>query len=434
MRFLRLLLLLFCFSPALLQAGELPRDVQRSLDSLIQSGLRAKAFPGASFVVGDRTGVLYEKAYGYHDYSASQPVKSTDLYDIASCTKVVSTTFVLMRLYDQGKVRMDQTLAELLPGFQDLPAGELTLQELLTHTSGLRQQMLYRQMVKAPEGKKLFNATRSEEHPYPLEKNLYMLREVELNPLYLSEEPCEGYRRIGESLYVNPAVDTLVRGRVSRSYNPASRGKYQYNDFNFYLLRLVCEEVSGRPLEALSAELYDELECAGIGYRPLEWAAADRIVPTEEDYLLRRGLLRGYAHDEIAALSNGVGGNAGIFATAGDVARFCEMIAGGGTFHGRTIIAPATVRLFTDSPLKSRGIYRGLGFDKREPQSDLGGDDCCGHTGFTGDIFWIDRDRGFYMVFLSNRVYPSRINNKLSSSGLRAKLWQVISINYSRVK
>lgn len=426
MKTLRCLILTLLLSPAV-QSAELPRSVQRTLDSLIEASLAAKAFPGAALAVGDRDGILYERTYGRHDYTSQAPVTAEDLFDIASCTKVFSTTFVLMHLYDQGKIRPEQTLADCLPEYAALPAGKLTLQELLTHTSGLRQQVFYNLLIRPKNGQRLFSNARSESYPYLVDKNLYMAREVVLDSTYLSRKPREGYRLLSEGLYVNPAVDTLIRGRIARSYDPQRRGRYNYNDSNFYLLRRVIEQVAGRALEELSAELYRELGCTRTGYRPLSWSDKNQILPTEDDYLLRRGVIRGYVHDELAALSDGVGGNAGLFSTAGDLARFCEMIANGGRYGQQQIIRPETVDLFTSSPLQAQGIYRGLGFDKRGGESSLSGKARCGHTGFTGCIFWIDRDKGYYLVFLSNSIHPTRTNKKITTSGLRTKLWEVVS-------
>lgn len=432
MKLLRCLVLLLLFMPPL-HGAELPRSVQRTLDSLIEGGLAIKAFPGAALAVGDRSGILYEQTYGNHDYTGQQPVTEEELFDIASCTKVFSTTFVLMRLYDQGKIAPGQTLAQWLPELAALPVGQLTLQDLLTHTSGLRQQVFYNLLVHPLCGR-LFSNVRSEAYPYLVDKNLYMAREVELDTTYLSRGQRPGYRSLCETLSVNPAIDTLILSRISNGYNPQRRGRYNYNDSNFYLLRLVAERAAGRPLEELSAELYRELGCTRTGYRPLEWARANRIMPTEDDYLLRRGLVQGYVHDELAALSNGVGGNAGLFSTAGDLARFCTMIADKGRYDGRQIISPEAIELFTASPLRAQGVYRGLGFDKRGPNSPLGGAGRCGHTGFTGCIFWIDQTQGYYMVFLSNSVHPTRTNKKLTSSGLRTKLWQTVSCYFGQKK
>ncbi len=409
------------------RGAELPRTLQHTLDSLIEHALTIRAFPGAALAVGNRDGLLYEQVYGRHDYDTNDPVTKDDLFDIASCTKVFSTTFVLMHLYDQGLLTPDQTLGKWLPELAHLPVGQLTLQELLTHTSGLRPQVFYTQLIHARPGERLFSNTRSEMYPYRVDQHLYMAREVEFDTTWLSRIPRPDYRPLGPELFVNPAIDTLILNRIARGYNPQKRGHYSYNDSNFYLLRRVIERVSGQPLEALSAELYRKLGCTHTGYRPLEWAPAQQIMPTEVDYLLRRGRVQGYVHDELAALSNGVGGNAGLFSTAGDVARFCQMIVNRGVYNGQRILSEEAIALFTDSPLQSRGIYRGLGFDKRGPNSLLGGIDRCGHTGFTGCIFWIDLSEGYYLVFLSNSVHPTRTNKKLTSSGLRTKLWQALS-------
>ena len=415
-----------------LHGAELPRTVQQTLDSLVENGLSIRAFPGATLAVGNRERVLYEQTYGYHDYDTQSAVTTEDLFDIASCSKVFSTTFALMRLYDQGKISPEQTLGQWLPELAELPVGKLTLQELMTHTSGLRQQVFYNRLIHARAGERLFSNTRSDKYPYRVDQTLYMARDVELDPSFLSRTPRPGYRALGPELFVNPAVDTLILNRIARGYNPQRRGRYSYNDSNFYLLRLVAERAGGQPLETLSAALYRELGCTHTGYRPLEWAPAERIMPTEVDYLLRRGRVQGYVHDELAALSNGVGGNAGVFSNAGDLARFCQMIANGGVYDGKRIISEQAIDRFTASPLKARGIYRGLGFDKRSPKSALGGETRCGHTGFTGCIFWIDRTRGYYLVFLSNSVHPTRTNKKLTSSGLRTKLWQTISAYFEQ--
>lgn len=151
-------------------------------------------------------------------------------------------------------------------------------------------------------------------------------------------------------------------------------------------------------------------------------------MPTEVDHVLKRDTVTGYVHDELAVMAGGVGGNAGLFTTAEDISRFCEMILNGGVYNGKRILSENTVRLFTASPLADKGIWRGLGFDKRDPEnSDLGGKSSFGHTGFTGTIFWMDADSGIYMVFLSNAVHPTRLNNRLNSSMLRTELWKVVS-------
>ncbi len=153
----------------------------------------------------------------------------------------------------------------------------------------------------------------------------------------------------------------------------------------------------------------------------------EHCVQTEDDHILNRGTVQGYVHDELGALMGGVGGNAGLFSTAKEMARFCEMMLNDGCYAGRRILSQETIRLFTGSPLAERKIWRGLGFDKRDPASSpLGGTDSYGHTGFTGTIFWIDARADLYMVFLSNAVCPTRVDNKLLSTSLRTKIWEAV--------
>lgn len=406
---------------------EIPAKLQHKIDSLITAGLKAGAYPGVSFALGDRNGILYSKTYGYHDYSRRQPVSPEDIYDLASCTKVLSTTFVMMRLYDEGKFALNQTVGELLPQLAETCLKGITVQQLLTHTSGLRPRVVYPLFVSPAQGTKLFNARSSEAFPYAIGTNLYMIRNITYNDLYISREPKEGYRCLCEDLYVSPTVDSLMLEETCRAYNPAGVGKYSYVDANFYLLQRIAERLTGQSLDRLTAELYAEMGCSSIGFNPLQWQDLEHIIPTEEDVLLRRTLVHGRAHDELAAISDGVCGNAGLFADAEDISSFCRMILNNGEFKDRQILSAATIALFTASPLKKQGIYRGLGFDKIAPGTNaLGSDASFGHTGYTGTIFWIDRDKGVYMVFLSNRVHPTRVNNKLSSMQIRLKLWSAI--------
>jgi len=394
------------------------------MDSMIRRELSARAFPGAAFLCGTADQTLYTHNYGDLDYTHTVPVTDSTLYDVASCTKVLSTTFVLMRLYDQKKISLERTVGEFLPRFAGTPLTTLTIQELLTHTSDL---------IKPAHGGKLFNGHRNEQYPYLVDQNLYMVRNVVQDSVYLSGVPRPGYRQIADSLWVNPSVDTIMARKIIRSYDPGRRGRYLYNDTNMYLLRLIAERITGRTLEESTAELFAELGCTDTGYRPLEWTSRERIAPTENDKLLRRGPIQGFVHDELAAVSGGAGGNAGLFSTASDIARFCQMILNNGSYNGRQIITPATIDTFTSSPLSAKGIYRGLGFDKPDMQNTKKSPTCeeapeCvyGHTGYTGTAFWVDPENDLIFIFLSNRVYAHRWNTALMSLNIRPRIQSVI--------
>lgn len=176
------------------------------MDSMIRRELSARAFPGAAFLCGTADQTLYTHNYGDLDYTHTVPVTDSTLYDVASCTKVLSTTFVLMRLYDQKKISLERTVGEFLPRFAGTPLTTLTIQELLTHTSGLKPTVVYPDLIKPAHGGKLFNGHRNEQYPYLVDQNLYMVRNVVQDSVYLSGVPRPGYRQIADSLWVNPGV------------------------------------------------------------------------------------------------------------------------------------------------------------------------------------------------------------------------------------
>lgn len=318
------LTLLFAFVLAAMHGQDrgLPERLKRSLDSMILDAMQIKAFPGAQLVIGDREGVLYARNYGYHDYSRKREVTDRDLYDVASCTKVVSTTFVVMRLYDRGLLRIDDPLVKYLPEFAGTTAESVTLGELLTHTSGMRAQTFYTPLVRNANGGRLFSGKLSAEYPYRIGKNYFVARDVAIDTLLLSRTPRAGWREATSKLYVNPAVDTLIMRQIIEDYKPERRGSYQYSDTNFWLLKLIAEKVSGESLDRLTHALLSELGCTLSGYNPLQTCDMEHCVPTEDDHILNRGTVQGYVHDELGALMGGVGGNAGLFSTAKEMARF----------------------------------------------------------------------------------------------------------------
>ncbi|MCD8073136.1 MAG: beta-lactamase family protein [Alistipes sp.] len=424
MRKITLLFLLFMFAPAA-EGRNIPASAIERVDALMREGLDAGYYPGASIAIGNRDGIAFQRCYGFRDNTATESVTPDDVYDIASLTKVVAMTFALMRLYDQDRIDLNRTVGDYVGYYSSTPVAGITISQLLTHTSGLPYFPAYSILFSnAAGGPYISNKLNEELFPYPVDKNCYRCALAAGDPAFVSRTYIEGYRRAGENTYINPGVDSLVVARIKRSYNANLRGKYSYSDTNFLILRQIVEAVTGQRLDEYTRVLFDELGMYSTGYNPLEWKVPEMIIPTELDYLMDRGQLRGYVHDDLAAVNDNIEGNAGLFSTASDLARFCEMLLGEGRFRGRRIISERTVRLFTSSPLEPRGIYRGLGFDKRGSNSSLHGG--FGHTGYTGTMIWIDPKRDIFMVFLSNRVHPTRLNNGLVDSQLRNRIWAVI--------
>ncbi len=397
-------------------AAGLPTAQTARIDSIMQAGLKGRYYPGASVAIGDRDGILYEACYGWHDYSHSLPVTPHDVYDLASVTKVAATTLAVMRLCDMGKLTPEMTLGAILPEYRQTVLSDLTLRELLSHTSGLGNFSSWSLLFSNGDGGSMVSPQRSEQYPFEVDKGLYRCLTYRPDTALVCFSPREGWRRAGKRCYINPQVDLLLREKIIASYTPSMRGGRIYSDLNFHLLMLVVEQVAGQRLDQFLMPLYRQMRMSSTGFCPLAWMTPESIIPTENDLLMVRGQLCGYVHDDLAAVCGNVGGNAGLFSTVGDMAIFCRMILCGGEIDGQRVVSEATIELFTSkkllgfAPLTSSPAYEG-GY---------------GHTGYTGTMIWIDPVRGLYMVFLSNRVHPTRTNTGLQTSSLRTRLWEAI--------
>ncbi len=400
-------------------ARKAPPQALAKADSLMRAGLAAGYYPGASLAVGDSRGVQFEACYGWQDSEHLAKVTPENVYDIASCTKIVATTLAVMKLYDEDRIDLEATVGNLLPQFASTAIARITVRELLMHTSGIGNIMLYSILFRNPDGMPVTSNTCNAAYPTPVDLHTYLSGTACADTSLVVFAPREGYRRAGECCYVNPAVDTLIENRIVAAYKPSGRGKYLYSDLNFHLLKLVVERRAGMSLPDFVTPLYARMGMDHTGYRPLEWTPSGNIIPTEDDRLMQRGLLRGYTHDEIGAVSDNAGGNAGVFSNAADLARFCRMMLGEGCLDGVRILSQRTVRLFTTA------TPRALGFDRRTGDTPLAGG--YGHTGYTGTIMWIDPSKDLFMVFLSNRVNPSRTNRGLVDSSLRTRVWDAVA-------
>jgi len=413
-------------------ARNLAQSTEKSLDSIMRVGLARGYYPGAQLLIGDRNGILFSQNYGWQDAGHTCRVASDNVYDLASLTKVVATTFAVMRLYDRKQIDINKQVGEYIADFRNTEVDKIPINRLLTHTSGLGNIMLYKILYTnaADAREPLIHSLRSDAYPYYVDTRSYLCREAKPDSLMLARDSLPGYRAVSPGLYVNPLIDTLLTGQIARSFNEAKRGHYLYSDLNFHILKMIVERITGESLDSCARKLFNELNMRHTGYHPLAWTAPAQIVPTEDDLLFHRGLLRGYTHDEIAAVSNNAGGNAGLFSNARDLSHFCEMMMNEGRYGGRQVISAATVNLFTSTPLAPLKIYRGLGFDCRGPDDPL--HNGYGHTGFTGTMIWMAPHLNCYMIFLSNRINPSRTNKGLITSTLRTAIWEKLTEVYQK--
>jgi len=365
------------------------------------------------------------KNYGYHDYSKKELVKTDDVYDLASMSKVLGATLVTMRLVGEDKINVDDKLGEIVPFYKNTAIADLTVFELLTHTSGLTPSItFYQSLLSTPDASPLLSNQQSENYP-DLFDTMYVNKNIVYDSNYLSFEPKDQYVQVYKNMWINPEFYKTVYGKIAVA-NTHERGKYLYSDLNLLLVQQIIETKTGQKLDQLAKGIYSELGISKIGYNPLKWTSEENVMPTEIDHFFRKDTIKGYVHDEAAAILGGVSGNAGLFANAQSISVICQMLLNNGKYHGKQILKSKVVKEFTKSPLVKKGIYRGLGFDKRKPDEFYKKNDF-GHTGFTGTFFFMNPENNRFLIILTNRVNPTRTNRLMYKDDFTAKIWKQIN-------
>jgi beta-N-acetylhexosaminidase len=379
----------------------------KKIDSLARVGLWGGMMPGAQILVARKGKVIYSKNFGHHTQDKKNRVRSNDIYDVASLTKILATLPVVMSLVDRDIVNMDTKLSEMLPEYARSNKANINLKDMLSHYARLRAWIpFYIQTIdsvtKRPSDKYYASAA-SKEFNVKVAEDLYMRGD---------------YR---DSIY-EAIKDSELRSRLS----------YKYSDLPYYILKKYLEEFYGTPLEKITQrDLYESMGANYTTFKPLEKFSKNDIVPTEIDDYFRMQKVHGYVHDQGAAMMGGVSGHAGLFSNANDVAKIMQMYLWKGFYGGKRYFNPETLDLFNTCYYCEDDVRRGVGFDK--PQlGDVGPTCGCvsmtsfGHSGFTGTFTWADPDEEIVYVFLSNRTYPSAENRKLIGSDLRSKIQEAI--------
>ncbi len=375
----------------------------QGVDIVIQRGIDGKAFPGCQLIVVKNNKVIWNKCYGTRAYETTDRVKPTDIYDLASITKVASTTLAIMKLYEQKKISLDKTVGDYLTLPKDATIKHLKLRDVLTHQAGLKAFfMFYKNTIDSNFEK------------------------------YYCKVPDSTYSlQVADSLYIRKDYPDTMWSIISHAA-VEEHPKYIYSDNDFYILQKIVEQVSGKKLDAFVYDnFYKPMGLTRMGYKPMNRFARIRIMPTENDSAFRKQVVNGYVHDPGAAMYGGVAGHAGVFSNAFDLAALFQMLLNNGNYNGKHLLDSATIKLFTTR--QSKISRRGFGFDKPEP--DVTKASPCydgvplsvfGHTGFTGTCVWSDPENKLTYIFLSNRVYPNAENNQLVKMNIRTDLQEVI--------
>ncbi|MEG1650112.1 MAG: serine hydrolase domain-containing protein, partial [Rikenellaceae bacterium] len=372
----------------------------------------------AQLIIGSTDGVVFSNDYGYYDYSKKQKVTDESLYDLASCTKIFSTTLSVMRLIDEQKIALTDEISKLLPETDTMKFAGVTVRELLYHCSGFLPTIpVATSLVKSKnENIPLTSRYKSVKNPYCFDKRVYVCKEIAYDTTFIHFTPKANDIKISSKLYLDKSYGKKIDSMVIASYNPLRRGYYKYSDLNFYVLQRIVERVSGKSIDSYAASIYDKMNIKNIGYTPLLWSDKSKVIPTEYDCLFRRDTMRGIVHDELACVLGGVAGHAGLFSNANALAEICTMFLNGGiASNNERIVSEDVLSQFVAAKKFSSGAIRGLGFDKLSPLSTPYNEESFGHTGYTGTYFWVDPVKKYYVILLTNRVNPSRANKRLSS-------------------
>ena len=368
--------------------AEVNMDAQQltQLDSMATEALQSNATPGCVILAARHGRVFWHKAYGYLDETKSTPVSTQSWYDLASITKIAATTVAIMKLEEQKKINLSDSVGTYIAEARGTAAGSIRIEKLLLHEAGLPPFIR-------------FHETYMDKHGNP-------------NPNVFLQKPTPGYVRVSPDLYLPSHYIDSVFKRIYLT-PLVQPGQYVYSDLDFLLLGRIIERVTSEDLaDWVQRNIYAPLRIKSLRFNPTTNLA--NIAPTEREKSYRNNLIRGTVHDPTAALLGGVAGHAGLFGTAEDLAILMQMLLNGGVYSGVRLLQPATIDRYTSySSLVSR---RGLGFDKPERDNAnrteaypcrSASPETFGHTGFTGTCAWADPRTGILFIFLSNRIHPN---------------------------
>jgi len=399
MKFKILLLILFV-SKAQFQTVELEK-----IDSLINSSITLKNFPGAQLFVKYKDSIIINKSYGFHTYDSIIKVDNKHLYDLASLTKVLASTFSLMKLYDENKLELNDKISDYFPELKRSNKKHTTIFESLSHTSGWAPYISHQNFIKKRNGDLKRSIVRNKMHKrFSVQMN---------NNLFLKNSYSKKlFKRIRKS-----KLNTV--------------NAYEYSGLFFFYVPKLIHKVTGLNFENYFYNTFINKKEITLLFNPTNVFSKKIIVPSEYDSIFRKELVHGFVHDEAASFMGGISGNAGLFGNAQSVGSLLNFLG-----PNSTMFKQATVHKFTSYAFKNSKIRRGLGFDKPYSNDEYGeypnknlSKDSFGHTGFTGTMFWVDPEKKLTIVFLTNRVYPSRKNQSFYENNVRSKLIDLLLKN-----
>ena len=378
------------------------------LDSVAQHAVDNKMTPGIQLLVARKGKVIYNKNFGTHIYgSDSNPVVFDDIYDVASLTKILATLPLLMELEEKKVITLNTKLSTILPEYLDSNKKNITLKKMLSHNARLKPWIPF------------YYATLDSITKHP-------------NSKYYQKEFSNKFSvKVANELYMRKDYQDTIQ-KIIKETDLLKRDRYRYSDLPYYILKKYIETYYDKGLDVLVQEhFYESLGANYTTYNPNNKFSGKKIVPTEIDDYYRYQEIHGYVHDMGAAMQNGVGGHAGIFSNANDVAKIMQLYLQKGYYGGKRYFKPETIDTFNTCYFCDKDNRRGIGFDK--PQLGDSGPTCgCismtsfGHSGFTGTYAWADPEEEIVYIFLANRTYPKAGSNLLLKENIRTEIQRLI--------
>ena len=379
----------------------------QKIDSIANYAISEQMTPGIQLLVARKGKVIYEKTFGHHTYKKTSKVKFKDVYDVASLTKILATLPLLMELVDSGVIGLDSNLGDLLPSYKNTNKEAITIQEMLSHFAQLKPWIPFYvstlDSVTQKPNSKFYRSNSSKKFPIKVNERLYLRKD-----------------------FTDSIQNQIIASEL------LEEKKYRYSDLSYYILKSIIEKHYNLPLDALVQQhFYKSLGANYSTYNPLETFKKNQIIPTEIDDYFRYGTVQGYVHDMGAAMQDGVGGHAGLFSNANDVAKLMQLYLQEGVYGGKRYFSTDTFKTFNTCHYCDEENRRGIGFDK--PQLEDEGPTCgClsmtsfGHSGFTGTYAWADPEEEIVYVFLANRTFPKSEQNRLLKENIRTDIQRLI--------
>ena len=380
----------------------------KRLDSIANVIVDKKMAPGMQLLVARKGEVIYRKSFGYHTAWKTHKVKNSDLYDLASLTKILGGIPAIMKANEDGKFDLDSRIGDLMPVLKESDKDSITVKEALSHYGRFKAWIPYYlttidSITKEPL-KELYKVRKSRKYNTNVARNLFLKTSFK------------------DSIY-KMIADSPLREKPG----------YKYSGLIFYLFKDYIERQYKTPMNVFNdIHFYNPLGATTLTYKPLEKFSNKRIVPTEIDKFFRKQLLHGYVHDQGAAMLGGVNGNAGLFSNSNDIAKMMQMYLQEGYYGGKRYFQKETINNYNRRYFEEEGVRRGLGFDKPQLDSSIKATCGCvsdtsfGHSGYTGTYTWADPETELVYVFLSNRVYPTSDNIKLVNQNIRTEVQRLI--------